>query len=443
MIALKMLSPRRFLTLGLLTLLVLTALSALPTPLALAQTAVPATATPAPSRTPAPTPTATPTLTALGARLLLGQTLLKGGDFAGAAKLFSEIAAEECGNPEALAGLKAALDGATAARATAAAPTAAPPKPAPTAAPTFGSTLARQWTDLSSVALAGLALLVIVYFVAKLLRSAVAWLRELWLLRGRVRLGLAPSKPPFIVGQFTDATGIKDLQGEAIVTQALTRKLLEDSAAWVGKLSDIPVEPAPSLELSGMGWIKLLWAWITPPPRGHKISGVLLPPNHAGRYGLAVQRVALADNRVDASTTFEQADGTAPAALAFRQMAETAAQWLRQPRAIEEELERARPVRSAAAGPAELAVPKGPRRGMADPLPAEPPAEPVAQPLDAVLAKLGQARRLAQADPPKTAAARAALSDARAALSAVPAGSALYNDLRSAIAEAERTFGGA
>ena len=80
------------------------------------------TPTPAPTRTPAPTPTATATLTELQNRLLLADTYLKAGQSAKATELYSAILAQERGQPEALAGLKKALEGQTALTATAAAP---------------------------------------------------------------------------------------------------------------------------------------------------------------------------------------------------------------------------------------------------------------------------------------------------------------------------------
>ena len=89
--------------------------------------------TPAPTLTPAPTPTATPTFTALQNQLVLAQTYLEGKDFARAAALFAAVAEVDRGNAEALAGLKAALDGQAGA---AALPTPAPATtPEPTAAP--------------------------------------------------------------------------------------------------------------------------------------------------------------------------------------------------------------------------------------------------------------------------------------------------------------------
>ncbi|MCX6030812.1 MAG: hypothetical protein NT169_16140 [Chloroflexi bacterium] len=212
----------------LLTLaLTLLALSALLAPAALAQTAVP---------TPAPTRTATPTLTALQAKLLLAQTLLMGGDFAGAAKLFSEIAAEDHGNPEALRGLKAALDGQAASRATAV-PTLVPPKPARVPAPSWDDTLAQQWRDLSITALAGLILLVLVYLVAKLLggerlKGRIACLFEIY--RHKAKTG--PMIPPIINERPDRISPLPNADPAASCTSAESS---EDMASVVRQLAEL------------------------------------------------------------------------------------------------------------------------------------------------------------------------------------------------------------
>ena len=145
----------RLLTL-VLTLLALTLLVPAATS---AQTAVPTATTSAAIAT--PPRTATPTLTAVQAKLVLADTLWRGGNFAEAVKLFSEIATEEPGNPEALRGLKAALD--AQAEATAAAvvrPTPAAPGPYPTPTPPFGDMLTTSLVGLLLLAVIGLVMLI-------------------------------------------------------------------------------------------------------------------------------------------------------------------------------------------------------------------------------------------------------------------------------------------
>ena len=87
---------------------------ATPQPTSVQQTPAAAVITPGtstPTRTPAPTATATPTFTARQNQLVLAKTYLDGKDFARAAALFAAVADVDRGNAEALAGLKAALDG--------------------------------------------------------------------------------------------------------------------------------------------------------------------------------------------------------------------------------------------------------------------------------------------------------------------------------------------
>jgi hypothetical protein len=88
---------------------------------------------------------------------------------------------------------------------------------------------------------------------------------------------------------------------------------------------EIPVEPAPSLDLGGMGWLKIMWTWILPPARGYKVMGMLLQAP-TGAYQLSVQRTALAHNRVDLSKTLEKR-GASPD-IAFCAMAGEIAKWL-------------------------------------------------------------------------------------------------------------------
>ena len=290
--------------------------------------------TPTLSPTPTETPTPTPTFTERQARLALAQAYLKGGDYAAAAEIFAAIALEDRGNAEALAGLDAALAAQAAAAATAAAP---PPTLAPTATPrpapgvTFGSTFSKQLTDFTGTALAGLLLILLVYVFAQLLRWAWINGREAWWTRGVAWLRGKAVKPSYVIGTFADAseTGVTDFPGPKIVAQALTEQLVGLNEGVQPELQ-VPVKPE-GLELGGMAWIKLLWDWILPPPWAYKVEGVLLG-NKGDGYKLAVARIAMAHNRIDASRTFEPAYGAGQSAgLIFRELAATAALWLRDP----------------------------------------------------------------------------------------------------------------
>jgi hypothetical protein len=418
-------SPK-LLALG-LTILLLTALSAAP---ALAQTTAPTptvggpTAPPAPTRTPAPTATATPTFTALQTKLALAQVYLKGGDHANAARLFSEVAAEDRGNAAALAGLAAALEAQAKGQITPPAPTPVPAKREP--APSFASTFARQWSDLGSVALAGLILLLVVYVLAKAARQALYWSRELWLTRILPALTLKPVKPPYLLGDFVDATKIENAQGASVVSQALAEQLVRDNEA-VAKWENTPIEAAPSLELGAMAWIRVLWSWIMPPPRGYKLNGVLLAPA-ADTFQLAAQRVELVSNRIDASHTFTQTGGTV--AQAARLLAAQAARWARDPAGYEALLaDRPAVSTEAAAGP-RRGIPRS-GRGAEESLTPAPP--PPGDPLDLALENLRAARRLSSQGPARRADALAKAAEAEEQARLLPVGSSLRSDLEAEI----------
>jgi hypothetical protein len=333
--------PRRLFALGLLVF----ALMAFLASSALAQTATaeaavtatpagPPTETPTPTITPTPTltPTATPTLTARQGVLVLAHTYLEGGAYAKAAELYAAIATQAPGDPDALAGLKAALAAQETATAAAAAPPPTPVPPTATPAVTFGRTFARQLSDFTGTALAGLLLILLIYLLAQVIRWLLIEGREFWWMQAVVRFGLRkePVFPAFYMGEFADATQDKEFPGAKVVVQALTQVLVE----WHQIVRpDAPpaVEPAPTLELGGMAWIKLLWSWIIPPPRAYKVTGALLG-KPAGPYQLSISRASLARNRVDGSRTFgpQGGSGIAPEA-AIRALASEARPWLIDP----------------------------------------------------------------------------------------------------------------
>jgi len=281
--------------------------------------------TPAPTLTSAPSATATPTLTARQNQLVLAQTYLDGKDFARAAALFAAVAEVDRGNPVALAGLKAALDG----QAAAAAPTSAPTSPPePIAAPqTARETAAGSvWSKLinyGSTVVAGLIAVVLVYLLATAFRWLLYGARELWLTRVRPWFRHPAVQPGFLIGEFVNGLGADGVNVPGIVAQALVEKLMQWNQLVHAK--EIPVEPAPALDLGGMGWLKIMWTWILPPARGYKVTGMLVQ-SPTGAYQLSVQRTALAHNRVDLSKTLEKR-GASPD-IAFRSMANELAKWL-------------------------------------------------------------------------------------------------------------------
>jgi hypothetical protein len=178
--------------------------------------------------------------------------------------------------------------------------------------------------------LAAVAVLVMLYFLAALLRWSLAALRELWYVHILPLLNRPAVPPGILIGEFDNVMGGDAVGVVRIVPLAMTEKLI----AWNRLVQDkqIPVEMAPDLELGPMAWIKVLWRWILPPPRGYRVSGALLN-GPAGAFQLAVQRTDLGRNSIDRSTTFEQRSPSVEEA--FRLMAGEAAKWLIEPADIE------------------------------------------------------------------------------------------------------------
>ena len=171
--------------------------------------------------------------------------------------------------------------------------------------------------------IAALFVVVLVYLLANAFRWLLYGLREYWLTRGRSLLRRSTVQPGFLIGEFVNGLGADGVNVPAIVTQALVEKLMQWNQLVHAK--EIPVEPAPALDLGGMGWLKILWNWILPPARGYKVTG-MLTQSSTGDYQLSVQRTALAQNRVDLSKTLEKR-GASPD-IAFRSMANEIAKWL-------------------------------------------------------------------------------------------------------------------
>jgi hypothetical protein len=232
------------------------------------------------------------------------------------------------GNKVALAGLKAALDG----QAGAAAPTTAPtvtPVPIAAAQPATETAAGSVWSKLlnyGSTVVAGLIAVVLVYLLATAFRWLLYGARELWLTRVRTWFRHPAVQPGFLIGEFVNGLGDDAGNLPIIVSQALVEKLMQWNQLVHAR--EIPVEPAPALDLGGMGWLKIMWTWILPPARGYKVTGMLMQ-NTAGIYQLSVQRTVLAHNRVDLSKTLEKR-GASPDG-AFRAMASEIAKWLVSP----------------------------------------------------------------------------------------------------------------
>lgn len=288
--------------------------------------------TPTPTLTPTLTPTPTATLTELQAQIVLAQAYLDGQDYDKAADLFSGVLEDHRGNPEALAGLQSALDGKAAQMSTMMAPlpTEAPTTTPEVVVPTLAGTTRSKLLDIGGTVLAALAVVILLYFVAALLRWLLAQLREAWYVRVLPLLHRPAVPPGFLIGEFADSVGAGAEGAARVVPLAMTEKLI----AWNRLVQDkqVPVEMAPELDLGPMAWIKVLWNWILPPARGYRVTGTLLK-GPADAFQLAVQRTDLARNSVDRSTIFEN---RAPSAVeAFRLMAGEAAKWLIKPADME------------------------------------------------------------------------------------------------------------
>jgi hypothetical protein len=292
-------------------------------------TATPTVPSPTPTvtSTPTVTPTPTATFTALQARLALGQAYLKGGDFGKAAEIFSAVALEDRGNSEALAGLDAALKGQAAATATAAAPPTAEVvvTPAPTGS-TAADTFREQAVAFGATALALLLVVLTLYLAARALRWLLGWLREFWF----TRIRRPPVPPGLVIGELADATGEEGSPAARVVAQALTEQLVTWNSAAPPELQT-PLQ-TDGLNRPGLAWVRALWEQVFPPRRAYRLSGVL-SGKQPGPYRLALDRLDLRSNRVDASRTFES--GAQTPAQAFRELGMTAAFWARDPLGME------------------------------------------------------------------------------------------------------------
>jgi hypothetical protein len=356
------------------------------------------------TRTPTITPSPTPTFTALQARLALARAYLDGGDFAAAIAIYSAIALDSPGHPDALAGMAEALAAQAGATATAAAPTPTilPPEPAPVPPPTFGDQFAYWLRLLGAIALAAALIFVLLYAALRIFRRFFGWLRELWFTRLRPLLGMPPIAPGIAVGEFTEATEVPGYVGAEIVMQTVEESLVRWNRA-VPPALQTPVLLRP-LDMVGLSRLNALWAQVSTPFRGYLASGLLLGGETEG-CRLSVERLDWRTHRVDASHTFEGSAATC--AEAFRELARVAALWLRDPLGMEET-------------PEQLAGPGG-----SVPTPA--------QIAFAALDVLAPVRLQVDAEEVAYPAAPKALDEAQALVNQLPPGSSLRRDLQSAV----------
>ena len=157
----------------------------------------------------------------------------------------------------------------------------------------------------------------------------MAALRELWHLRVLPIFQRPAVRPGLRIAKFADMRGDAGPEAANVVPQVIAETLNE----WnqLVERAQIPIESAAGGDLGAMSWIKVLWHWLLPGPRGYEVTGTLLD-GPAGVHRLVVQRAELTNNRIDRSATFEN---TAPTAEAYRAMAGEAAKWLISPIDIE------------------------------------------------------------------------------------------------------------
>lgn len=323
-----------------------------------AQTAVVTAGTPAPTsgtpgtaaatHTPAPTATATATLTELQTRLALAKAYLEGQDYENAATLYAQIAADMRGNDEALQGLQAALAGKAAILATQMAPIPTEaPTPAPTAvpAPSLVSATRSKVLDAFGFVVAALLLIALLYLFGAFLRWVLTALRELWYTRILPLLGRPAVPPGFLIGEFVGSWTTDEDLASRIVPIAITQKLTE----WNQLVRDkqAPIELEHERVTGALAWLRVLWAWVLPPPRGYRVTGTFLK-SPTGAQQLTAQRTHLGRHSVDRSRIFEST--LEPPSEAYRAMAAETGKWLLFPADIEADASIAL-ARSAAAGP--------------------------------------------------------------------------------------------
>ena len=260
-----------------------------------------------------------------------------------------------------------------------------------------------------------LLIVLALYVLSQALRWIMFAVREFYYLKLFPFFRQPAQVRPFLIGEFTDGTGMQGFPGTRVVTQRITEKLL----AWnqLIQAREIAIEPAPPVDLGSMAWIKVLWTWLLPPPRAFKIDGALMG-NQTGAFRLMIRRTDLSTNSVDASRTFETSVGVPE--VAFQGMAELAAKWLCYPRDIE----------------ATAAVTRGMRAAELDGADATPSSASAIY--DAALNLLLPVRQQVNQGAVDFADARERLRQADGLLRVLPDNSSLYVDLKAVIADLSR-----
>nr|MCU0510458.1 hypothetical protein [Anaerolineae bacterium] len=130
----------------------------------------------------------------------------------------------------------------------------ATPVPAATPVPpaTFTQAARSKLIEIGAWVLAAIVVVLALYFLAALIRRALAWLREFWYMRVLPLLGRPAVRPGFLIGDFANMLGDDGAGPARIVPIAVTEKLI----AWNQLVQDkqVPVEIAPDMDLGAMAW---------------------------------------------------------------------------------------------------------------------------------------------------------------------------------------------
>jgi hypothetical protein len=205
---------------------------------------------------------------------------------------------------------------------------AAPETPVP--APTLATSARSKALDAFGFVVAFLLLVALLYLFGAFLRWLLTALRELWYMRILPLFRRPAVAPGFLIGEFVNPLPAIEDNDARIVPIAITEKLTD----WNQLVRDrqVPIVLEREHYSGPLAWLRVLWTWVLPPPRGYRVTGTLLT-DPAGQRRLAVQRTNLGRNSVDRSRTFEST--AEPAAEAYRVMAGEAGKWLLLPADIE------------------------------------------------------------------------------------------------------------
>jgi hypothetical protein len=177
---------------------------------------------------------------------------------------------------------------------------------------------------------AALVLIALLYLLGAFLRWLLSALRELWYMRIVPLFGRPAIVPGFLLGEFAGAWTPDEELASRIVPVAITQKITD----WNQLVRDkqAPIDLERERYTGPLAWLRVLWAWVLPPPRGYRVTGTFLPGS-AGAHQMTVQRTNLGRNSVDRSRVFESR--LEPPAEAYRAMAAEAGKWLLLPADIE------------------------------------------------------------------------------------------------------------